>query len=206
MQLPAQTEKNSRCSLRFLALGLLFSFATGCALFDTRDAETPDGAQSGVFRQPDRPEIVLENLISAVQNLNTANYLRGLHPTDFSYTPTGAALTTNPELWSDWGADQEQTYFNNMRAAAENTTGHQLVLSNITNELISASRRQLIADYRLTILHNRSTIGVPTLSNGRLVLELASGEDGLWRIVTWTDVSAGSNFSWSDLRASFLTN
>ena len=205
---PPQHPKIPRPSRRnpVLAAALLLLLTTGCALFETREAELPDGAQSGVFLQPDRPEIVLDNLISAVQNLNTANYLRGLDPNTFTYNPSGAALTSNPELWSDWGIDQEQTYFNNLRAAAENTRGHQLVLSNITNELISASRRQLIADYRLTVMHNRSNIGVPTLISGRMILELESGEDGLWRIIVWTDITSGSNFSWSDLRASFLTN
>jgi hypothetical protein len=179
---------------------------SGCSLFETREAELPDDGSTGVFLQPDRPEVVLENLISAIQNLNTFNYIRCLNEDQFTFAPSNAALTTNPDVWVNWGVDQERTYFNNLRAASENTTGHQLRLSNITNELSSPNQRQIVADYSLSVFHNRTGVGIPTTLGGRFILEVESGEDGLWSIVSWTDVGQGSNFSWSDLRASFLSD
>lgn len=192
--------------ISWLFIVLAMGSVVGCSIFDTRTAEPPGGESTGTFLQPDRPEIVLDNLINAIQNLNTQNYLRNLDTENFEYTPSNAALAANPEVWTGWSSDEEQIYFNNLRASAENTTGHQLRLENITNDLQSSNRRQIVADYMLTLLHNRSNIGVPTNISGRFVLELETGEDGLWKIVAWTDVSAGDSFSWSDLRASFLVD
>ncbi|MCC5925795.1 MAG: hypothetical protein JJU41_04465 [Bacteroidetes bacterium] len=185
---------------------VLLLIAGGCSLFETRSAEPPDGAVTGVFMQPDRADVVLDNLVNAIENLNTQNYLRNLHPDLFEYNPSLPALESNPELWARWSRDEEQLYFNNLRAAAENTTGHQLRLSNISSESISVSEQQIVADYSLTLIHNRANVGVPTSITGRFVLVLESGEDGLWSIVRWSDVGAGQSFSWSDLRASFLVD
>lgn len=188
-----------------LALSVM-TVAQGCSLFETREAEAPDGGITGVFLQPDRASIVLDNLINAIETLNTQNYLRNLHPDAFEYNPSLRALETNPELWARWSRDEEQLYFNNLRAAAENTSGHQLRLSNISSESISLSEQQIVADYTLTLIHNRANVGVPTNISGRFVLVLQSGEDGLWSIVRWSDVGSGQTFSWSDLRASFLVD
>jgi hypothetical protein len=196
------------CTLKapFLILIMVVFAATGCSLFETRQAELPEDGSTGVFLQPDRAEVVLDNLISAIQNLNTLNYIRCLSEDRFTFAPSNAALTTNPDIWVNWTVDQEQTYFNNMRAASESTTGHQLRLSNISNELSAPNQRQIVADYSLTVFHNRTGMGIPTNLGGRFILELESGEDGLWSIISWTDVGQGSNFSWSDLRASFLSD
>jgi len=186
---------------------LLISLAVGaCSVFDTRSAEEPDSGNTGVFVQPDRPEVVLDNLISAVENLNTVNYLRCLQREGFSFAPSNNALMQNPEVWSNWTYDAEQIYFNNLRASAENTTGHRLQLTNITSEIRDTDTRQIIADYTLRVLHNRGNSGVPTAIYGRFILELQSGEDGLWEISSWSDVAQGNTFSWSDLRANFLSN
>lgn len=191
---------------RWIALTGMLWLTVGCSLFETRTAEPPGGDTAGIFLQPDRPEVVLDNLINAVQNLNTQNYLRNLDQDVFEFNPSLPALQSNPELWSAWSLDQEQLYFNNLRAAAENTTGHDLRLTEISIEVISVEQQQVVADYALTLIHNRTNVGVPTNINGRFVLLLESGEDGLWRITTWTDVGSGQSFAWSDLKASFLVD
>jgi hypothetical protein len=181
-------------------------FITSCSLFETRDAELPGDTNTGIFMQPDRPEVVLDNLVSAVENLNTVNYLRCIRESNFQFVPSNNAQNTNPDVWSGWTFESEQTYFSNLRAAAENTTGHRLLLSNISTELSSSNARQIFADYSLTVLHNRGNVGVPTLILGRFALEVKMSDDGLWAITSWTDISAENNFSWSDLKASFLSN
>lgn len=186
-----------------MACTLMF---TSCSLFETRDAELPGDGNKGIFLQPDRPEVVLDNLISAVENLNTVNYLRCLRESNFRFTPSNNAQNTNPDVWINWSYESEQTYFSNLSAAAENTTGHRLLLSNISTELSSTNARQIFADYSLTALHNRGNVGVPTLILGRFALEVRMSEDGLWSIASWTDISAENNFSWSDLKANFLSN
>lgn len=176
---------------------------TSCSLFETRDSESPDSGNTGVFMQPDRPEVVLDNLVSAVENLNTVNYLRCLRESDFIFNPSGGAQNASPEIWASWTIDEERTYFNNLRASTQNTSGHRLSLSNISTELSGTGSRQIFANYSLTVLHNRSNVGVPTLISGRLALVVEMSEDGLWAIKEWTDISVDNNYSWSDLKASF---
>jgi hypothetical protein len=190
----------------YLAIMGLTIILSSCSLFETRDAELPGDANTGIFLQPDRPEVVLDNLVSAVENLNTVNYLRCIRESNFRFVPSNNAQNTNPDVWSSWTFESEQTYFSNLRAAAENTTGHRLVLSNISTELSSTNARQIFADYSLTVLHNRGNVGVPTLILGRFALEVRMSDDGLWAITSWTDISVENNFSWSDLKASFLSN
>lgn len=203
---PGLSDFSSGKILRDISFFVLLLLVTSCSLFETRTAELPDTGNTGVFLQPDRPEIVLDNLISAVVNLNTVNYLRCLRESDFGFLPSGNAQNNNPDIWAGWSFESEQTYFNNLRAATENTSGHSLILSNISTELSSSNARQIFADYSLTVLHNRSNIGVPTLILGRFALEVRMGNDGLWSITSWTDISVENNFSWSDLKASFLSN
>jgi hypothetical protein len=190
-------------NLRLIFTGISLLLITGCSIFDTRNAEPPDTGNTGVFMQPDRPEVVLDNLISAVENLNTVNYLRCLTEPSFEFIPSSSALNSSPEIWTNWSIDAERTYFNNMRAASENTRGHRLSLSNISTELSSSNSRQIFANYSLTILHNRSNVGVPTMITGRFALQVEMSEDGLWAITSWTDISIDNNYSWSDLRANF---
>lgn len=185
---------------------LMGAFVSSCAIFETREAELPDDGSRGIFMQPDRPEVVLDNLISSVENMNTVNYLRCLKQSEYRFTPSGRSQINNPDVWASWSYTEEQVYFNNLRAATEGTTGHRLQLANISSELSSSNTRQVVADYSLTVLHNRSNVGVPTLIQGRFVLELESGNDGLWSITSWTDLDVDNSFSWSDLRASFLSN
>lgn len=176
---------------------------SGCELFETRPAEPPDSGNVGVFLQPDRPEVVLDNLISAVENLNAVNYTRCLITTGFRFNPSNAALNSSPEIWASWSVDDERTYFNNLRAAATNTSGHRLSLTNISTELSSNDSRQVFANYTITVLHNRTNQGVPSTINGTFALRLQLGEDGLWTISEWTDISNGGEYSWSDLKAAF---
>lgn len=191
-----------RSTLLFL-LGMMVFMLAGCELFQTRDAEPPDTGNVGVFLQPDRPEIVLENLISAVENLNAVNYSRCLIETGFRFNPSNSALNSSPEIWTNWSDEEERTYFNNLRAAATNNSGHRLTLSNISTELSSNDSRQVFADYTLTVLHNRSNLGVPTTISGTFALRLQLLDSGLWTISEWTDISNGGEYSWSDLKAAF---
>lgn len=181
----------------------LMVILTGCELFQTRNAEPPDTGNVGVFLQPDRPEVVLENLISAVENLNAVNYSRCLIESGFRFNPSNTALNSSPEIWASWSVEDERTYFNNLRAAATNNSGHRLSLLNISTELSSNDSRQVFADYTLTVLHNRSNLGVPTTISGTIALRLQLEEDGLWSIREWTDISTSGEYSWSDLKAAF---
>jgi hypothetical protein len=194
-----QTYRNRNMLVSLLMIG----FVAGCNIFETRTAEPPDTGNVGVFMQPDRPEVVLDNLVSSLENLNAVNYARCLTESTFRFNPSNSALNSSPEIWTNWSINEERTYFSNLRAAASNTTGHRLALTEVSTELSSSDSRQVFANYALTVLHNRSNLGVPPTINGRRALRLDLGEEGLWAISNWTDISVDGGYSWSDLRASF---
>ncbi len=190
--------------LRFLITVVMALSLASCSIFEPRGAEEPEGIQTGRFIQPDRAEIVLENLINAVEGLNVQNFMASLDATAFVYTPAANNVTTDPELWRNWGRDQEQLWLNNIRSALTVQTGHKLQLARLTEESISQTRIRYTIAYSLTIYHNRTSTGIPAVASGTMTLGLKAGDNGLWAIESWTDISDGSSFSWSDLRSAFI--
>lgn len=185
-----------------LFVGLLIG--TSCSVFDTREAEDPD-AGATAFIQPDRSDVVIDNITNAIRDINPQIYLSSLSLEEFEFTPSSRAQINDPSVWSSWGRDQEQTWFNNVVGATENLSGHQLQLSNPLEESLSPTAVQFTANYTLTIIHNRASSGVPTVATGRLVWIIRQAETGLWFLAEWTDISGDNNeFTWSDMKATFI--
>ncbi len=176
---------------------------TGCGIFETRSAEAPDTGSGSGFQQPDRAELVISNLQAAVSNMNTVNYMRSINDEDFEFSPSSAALDNDPQIWQGWSQEDEETYFNNMRASAQNQTGHALSLSNQERTNLPDGGERVTASYSLTVFHDRASSGVPTVANGNFIIDLAQDENGLWSIVSWADNASGSSFTWSDFKATF---
>jgi hypothetical protein len=181
----------------------LWLLASGCSLFATREPEPPGSGGTSVFKQPDRPDVVIENLVSAVGGMSTFNYTRCLSGDTFTFTPTISAQQTYPDVFTGWGMDSEELWFSTMSSAARQTSGHSLVISDLREESVSATERRFIGDYTLTVYHNRASQGVPNLVRGRFIMTLVGADNGLWSIREWTDISVGANPSWSDLKALF---
>lgn len=156
-----------------------------------------------MFRQPDRPDVVIENLVSAVGGMSPFNYTRCLSGETFVFNPTLAAQQTYPDVFTGWDAGSEEFWFTSMSSAAQQTSGHTLVISDLREESVSATERRFIGDYTLTVYHNRASQGVPNLVRGRFILTIVSADNGLWSIREWTDISVGAERSWSDLKALF---
>lgn len=175
----------------------------GCGIFKTRTPQSPLSNSSAVFQQPVNPNIVISNLKNAIKSLNTQNYLQCLSDSNFQFTPTNEAKVNNPGIWDNWSKTQEQIYFSNMKSAAQNLNDNQLQLSNERYEVQSSSSQQFSANYTLTVVHDRSSEGVPTVAKGQLVFILKSDANGLWHIQTWTDIADNNTFSWSDMKATF---
>lgn len=184
-----------------LVLALIIS-SNACSLFDTREPEEPGSTTVPVFIQPDRPQDVIQNLTNAVNALNLDNYRRCFSPENFQYEPTSEAQSSNPDVWQGWGIGEEEAYFNNMRSEAEDLGGQSLSFQNVSYIQIQSGEEQFEADYELTINHNRQ--GLPSEARGRIRLFIHRDEGGQWAIHSWSDASAGSEFTWSDFRAAFL--
>lgn len=189
--------------------GLAF-LLTGCGVFETRTPEPPDeGGGSAGFQQPDRPEQVIENLQNAVSDMNSLNYMRNLLESEaggasFSFTPSSAALDNDPSVWQNWSREDEATYFNNLVTATQNQSGHRLVIADLERITLPEGGERITASYTLTVLHNRTASDIPTVASGSFLMDLVQDENGLWYIQSWTDNAAGSSFTWSDIKATFL--
>lgn len=187
-------------SLFIILIGTLPS----CSLFETREPEEPGDNSGVIFRQPDRAEVVIENLQNAIRGMSQQNYLQSLSQEMYTYNASQPALAENPDVWSTWRYENEQIFFNNLSAEASNFEGHQMQLFDEVYEIISNEEQQYSASYTITVNHNRTSQNVPTVATGEIILRLQSDENGLWYITTWNDVANGNLFSWSDLKAIFV--
>ena len=181
------------CALIALAL------AAGCDLFDTRTPEPP-GTETGTYLQPDTPDQVLENLRSAISELNAPNYRRSF-ANEFRFQPTAEAEAKDPAIWNGWGAQEEESYFRALVEAARLTSGNELRLTDI-EQTAGAERYTVDAAYVLAFNHRRPEL--PSALRGRVAWSIEKGPDGLWYIASWTDHSVGDAASWSDLKAAFI--
>ena len=154
---------------------------------------------AGTFLQPDEPDAVVDNLRAAVAEMNAANYRRSLGE-ELLFEPSAVAKARDPSLWASWGRAEEDGYFTTMTEAARQGSGHLLRLDNMTAEF-GESRYTLDAQYFLVVSHRRT--GIPDTVQGRLVWDIAQGDDGLWSLRRWTDQQIGTSASWSDLKADF---
>ncbi|TNE72332.1 hypothetical protein EP331_07525 [bacterium] len=190
----------------FIRCFLVVLLINSCSLFATREPELPDSGNQVVFIQPDRAEIVIQNFTNALNGLSIQNYLQCFDSNTFLFTPSQQSAATNPGIWAAWTYQEEQTYMTNLVSEAESFTGHKLTLSNSRYEIRSETEQQFIASYSLTIIHNRTSSGIPTTAVGDLILDLQAGGNGLWYISKWTDISTGDAFSWSEFKAVFSRN
>ncbi|NNE35124.1 MAG: hypothetical protein HKN13_07815 [Rhodothermales bacterium] len=183
-------------------LGLLFlsiCFSGACSLFSTRSPEDPL-TDAGTFSQPDTPEQVVDNLISAIAELNTLNYRRSLNE-NLIFHPTASA-EARETVFANWGRAQEEQYFSAASAAAIMNTGHGLVLNDRSFSIRSDTEFIFDATYVLTINHRQPA--APTEAQGRLQWIIVQGSGGLWDLMEWTDQELGSVQAWSDLKAEFV--
>lgn len=186
---------------RSIAVAAVLLFTTfGCELFTPRTPEPPL-EDTGQFIQPDTPEQVIENIQRAIESLSTQNYRRSLDEM-LVFQPTATAEAGAP-IWSGWGLTEEEQYFSTVVAAIPQPGDQRLELNDQTFTIIDDDTSILDATYVLVIPHNRT--GVPQRVQGRLSWEISQGEDGLWRVVRWVDSELGSEPSWSDLKAVFVS-
>lgn len=188
---------------RYAALTFLFTCTApaGCDLFHARTPEPPEGG-TGTWLQPDTPERVVENIQTALAELNTQNYLRSLSEA-LVFEPTQEAVSREP-VFTGWSRAEEEAYFTRLRAAAEPFTERKLQLFDTSPSFVGASRYVLHATYLLTVRHSRIDEAIPSEVQGRLAWEIVQGGDGLWRLERWTDQELGTFASWSDLKAAFV--
>jgi hypothetical protein len=185
-------------SARLLILSLVALSA--CDVFSARTPETPLD-NSSRYVQPDTPEQVIQNIQNAILDLNTQNYRRSLGET-FTFQPTATAEAADA-IWAGWSQTEEEQYFSTIVAAIPQSSNQRLELNDQTFTLIDDSRSILDATYVLVVPHTRAA--APQTVQGRLSWQIERGPDGLWYLIRWIDSEVGSEPSWSDLKAAFVS-
>jgi hypothetical protein len=171
----------------------------GCDLFTTRDPELPESTSSS-YKPPVTPELVLDNLISAIQERNVDNYMRNFVDTALTIQRYSFYPSVGYEIrFQQWGLENERRYFQNLRSQVSGVPS--LTLSNLTEQNRAASTTEYAADYFLIYPHKISTIA--TQVRGYLHFYLCMDSQLQWGIYRWDDVRTNSDSTWSYLKSSF---
>jgi hypothetical protein len=185
-----------------LALALLVS---GCGIFETRTPEAPQEGRSD-FQPPTSPDIVVQNLVSAIADRDVNNYLACLSDTTFGarsfrFLPSTNAARQYESIFQAWEKNSEQYYFNNLTSQSNTSSSSALILSSETLLPQGSDSAYYSANY--TLLWPNKVSGNPQQVQGNLQFYLGVDRSSSWSIYRWVDSGIGDSLTWSDLKARF---
>ncbi len=178
-----------------------------CELFTTRDPEDPDTGRSG-FIPPISPEIVIENLSSAIIENNPENYTSCLaikesgFPADYQFIPSAEGLALFPEIFTDWDFNSERQYFNYLVSSLNLEDIISFTLTQRETELVMPDSVVYTSPYILQVPHGQD--GLTEEFRGSIRLTIAKSTSGKWAIIRWRDFETESDENirtWSYLKA-----
>jgi hypothetical protein len=181
-------------------------FTAGCENpFQTRTPEPPTQSR-GTFITPLTPEAVIANLRNAVAEQNLVNYSRSLADParggTFRYQADPAVENSRPELFANWGLEEEKHYFGQLSAALPPDSTRVLSFTPKSLTTIGDSA-VFVEDYQLRVHHTQQAGGIARNYAGQARFILRRDNLGEWAIHRWADFSTGSTPTWSALKASF---
>ena len=188
--------------MKNLVIILLLFSAVSCDIFETRDAEPPDGPRSN-YQSAISPEILIQNLINSFADKDVVNYqntfVTDLSNRVFSFVPSSTALSRFQNLWQSWNIDDEVQYFNNMKTSVPDELPISLSLS-VSPESFSIFGDSLKynSEYFISVPQRNSE---PLIFQGNLELSMAIVST-VWLVYFWKDNAVEDNPSWSDLKGS----
>lgn len=193
-------------SIRFRIIAALAAVAMlgSCTLFSTREPENPITNRSA-HQVPTSPDIVVQNLLTAIREKNPANYascfvgdsVAGI-PTLYSFQPSADAQSLYPALFANWSVENEQRYFASLLLDLDNTTIPSVELQPSASTIVEPSSSIYTYDYTL--------IPQQQLYRGKMRLTIIRLANGNWAIHQWTDESLPNQQSeqtWSFLKAAY---
>ncbi len=187
-------------SFLFIVLALI----SGCGLFETRQPQSPQQGQSG-FVPPTSPDIVVQNLVSAISDRNVNNYLSCLSDTSFggrafSFVPPADVYSRFQSIFLNWDKNSERSYFNNLTVQSSASASSALVLSS-ENLTFQGDSAQYSANY--TLIWPNKVPGYPQQSQGNLQFYMGVDRNQNWSIYRWIDSRVGDSLTWSEMKARF---
>lgn len=191
-------------SIQLLILGLSLTL-TACGILETRTPQPP-AQTSSTFVPATSPDTVLGNLINAVRERNTDNYIRCFVDSNFSdkrfsFVPTQEAQSKYVNKFNSWSLSSERGYFENLKSQTPSTATSLLFFSSQKFESVQSDSALFTGAYDLVFQHDQS--GVPQEAKGTLQFYMATDRNKLWMIYRWVDLQTGSDFSWSEMKGRF---
>ncbi|HRK59996.1 MAG TPA: hypothetical protein PLI74_10165 [Candidatus Kapabacteria bacterium] len=197
--------------MKIIGVSIVFIFLLyGCDVFTTRTPENPLNT-GGIFTPPTSASLVIENLLNAIKEKNTENYVLCLADTSrnarqsFRYYPSSDVSARFFTLFSQWSLTNERQYILSLFSKLPNDEIPVLSLTKNRFDVITPDSAIFVSDYELTA--NHSVTSAPTKVKGILRLTLIPDRAGLWSISRWTDgnIESGSELqsTWSELKAQF---
>lgn len=185
---------------------ILISFViiSGCDLFSTRPAETPNTSGT-VFQPATTPDILISNFQNSLADNNVVNYLTCLVDSNFSnkrfhFTPSASAVSQFPSLIDNWDLKHEEQYFNNLMSKVLENTSISLNFSNVNSSQFSDS---LIYSASYTLTVPLTDQNIPQDYQGDLKFTMIRDSRSVWVIYNWQDTKNSDLPSWSDLKGRF---
>jgi len=190
-----------------LTIFLILLLIVGCKNpFGTRKPEEPQQRRSS-WMPPTAPEIVMENLKSAMNEGNGTNYLRCLakDPTltgqVFQFEADQATILKNPGVFENWDFQNESNYINLLFSKVSKDSLISLFFDRSEEGPISQDTVVCIREYNLSVPHTMASDQYPRRMKGRGEFHLSRKNDGDWVIHFWRDTAIEDYPSWSDLKA-----
>jgi hypothetical protein len=199
-------DRKKKLTIRLFLLGLSL-ILSACGILETRTPQPP-AQTSSTFVPATSPDTVLANLINAVRERNTDNYIRCLVDSNFSdkgfsFIPTQEAQSKYPLAFNNWSLSSERGYFENLKSRTPSTAISLLFFSSQKFESLQSDSALFTGAYDLVFQHDQS--GVPQEAKGTLQFYMATDRNKLWMIYRWVDLQTGSDFSWSEMKGRFGT-
>ena len=175
----------------------------------TRDTEDPFGS-SGTWETPQSPEVTLNNLLYAYNEMIISNYQLCFSDSFFFSSPEDSIDAVNDgrgELFANWNRSVEISVTNNIFATYSNDTLSNLILtlspSADYSDQIEDSTAILHRIYDLVIITTNEDTSFATSYSGRAVFHLWEEQLNWWTIYLWDDIPAGTGDDWGDFKALF---
>jgi hypothetical protein len=186
---------------------LLWLLCLGCGLLSPRTPEPPaPDTDSKGYRQPISPDIVAENLRSAVSRRDAVALLGclvdsvQLPGSSYQFEPSAQARARFPGVFARWGRDEEYRSFSAMMQRVAVAQVPELLYISPVFEYRTPDSAVFRSEYQLYVPHTDPTL--PTIARGILRWTLVAQSNGLWAILRWSDFDSDSvQPSWSMLKA-----
>jgi hypothetical protein len=176
---------------------VILFFLTSCGLFETRDAEDPEGKVNW-NHYPITPMQTLDNLKYAWDsNENIDRYDSILSDSDngflFFFDSQDVQDYNLPVSW-------DKSMETDMRSLINEEMNFEMQLIPEKDDVIQSESALLYRDYRLAVNRESGT----SLFSGSMTLYLQRESDGFWRITRWEDFRKDSDETWGRLKYEYI--